>query len=290
MNRTMLAAVMIVFLLGATASGDDSPSADDVPNENDRIESLRRQADLGWPSSQWLLAHAYETGDGVPQDYAQAARWYRAAAEQGYALAQEALGDMYSRGQNDDEAVRWYRVAVAQFHADASVGDAYAQRRLGGLYHSGSGSYGIKQDYVASAKWYRLAAEQGDPQSQRRLGDMYKAGEGVPSDYHEADRWYRRAAAQYREPKPSRVTMTLNGSSGASGEQLLHLYMVAVLREDAQRCPVSVDRVYLVDSLAKLVDQPRDQLRIFRYAVERGALKQRPASVSGATRDRAQSE
>ncbi len=31
-------------------------------------------------------------GEGVPQDYAEAAKWYRLAAEQGYATAQTILG------------------------------------------------------------------------------------------------------------------------------------------------------------------------------------------------------
>jgi TPR repeat protein len=37
----------------------------------------------------------YDNGQGVPQDYATAVRWYRKAAEQGYAKAQFNLG---SRG------------------------------------------------------------------------------------------------------------------------------------------------------------------------------------------------
>ena len=40
----------------------------------------------------------YYHGDGVPQDHAKAALWYRRAAEQGYALAQSYLGGMYFRG------------------------------------------------------------------------------------------------------------------------------------------------------------------------------------------------
>ncbi len=35
----------------------------------------------------------------MPQDYAQAVKWYRLAADQGYAWAQNNLGNMYELGQ-----------------------------------------------------------------------------------------------------------------------------------------------------------------------------------------------
>ena len=51
-------------------------------------------------------------GEGVPQDYAEAARWYRKAAEQGLAEAQYDLGGMYDIGagvpHDDADAFRWY--------------------------------------------------------------------------------------------------------------------------------------------------------------------------------------
>src|ERR1700691_383853 len=74
-------------------------------------------------------------GDGVPQDYAGAAKWYRLAAEQGSANAQRNLGFMYRKGEgvphDDIEAARWYRLAeeqrrLAEVQRQAS---ARAQRR-----------------------------------------------------------------------------------------------------------------------------------------------------------------
>ena len=41
-------------------------------------------------------AHYY--GVGVPQDYAQAVHWFRKAAEQGHAEAQDSLGRCYEHG------------------------------------------------------------------------------------------------------------------------------------------------------------------------------------------------
>ena len=40
----------------------------------------------------------YDRGDGVPQDFAEAMKWYRRAADQGYANAQSNLAIMYNNG------------------------------------------------------------------------------------------------------------------------------------------------------------------------------------------------
>ena len=65
----------------------------------------------------------YREGRGVPQDAAEAFRWFRLAAEQGHASAQVLLGAMYATGrgvpQDEAEAVRWYRLSAEQGHATA---------------------------------------------------------------------------------------------------------------------------------------------------------------------------
>jgi TPR repeat protein len=63
----------------------------------------------------------YDEGHGVPQDDAEALKWYRRAAEQGYAQAQFNLGVMYARGEADDgrqdnvRAHMWFNLAAARF-------------------------------------------------------------------------------------------------------------------------------------------------------------------------------
>ena len=60
----------------------------------------------------------YANGEGVVEDDAEAARWYRLAADQGHAIAQSNLGVMYANGEgvveDDAEAARWYRLAADQ--------------------------------------------------------------------------------------------------------------------------------------------------------------------------------
>ena len=48
----------------------------------------------------------YANGEGVPEDDAEAVRWYRLAAEQGYAMAQSFLGAMYANGEGVPEGRR----------------------------------------------------------------------------------------------------------------------------------------------------------------------------------------
>ena len=57
------------------------------------------------------------------QDYSAAMKWYRMAADQGYANAQYGLGIMYDNGrgavQDYSAAMKWYRMAADQGHANA---------------------------------------------------------------------------------------------------------------------------------------------------------------------------
>ena len=59
----------------------------------------------------------YDNGQGFLQDYAEAVKWYRLAADQGNASAQRNLGIMYEYGrglpQNNIMAHMWYNLASA---------------------------------------------------------------------------------------------------------------------------------------------------------------------------------
>ena len=128
---------------------------------------------------------AYDRGD-----YAQALKIIRPLAEQGYAEAQNFIGNMYHNGrgvtQNYQEALKWYRLAAAQ-------GFAKAQNDIGLSYYNGRG---VTQNYQEALKWFRLAANQGDIEAQFNLGVVYQYGHGVTKDNQEALKWYRLAAAQ----------------------------------------------------------------------------------------------
>jgi hypothetical protein len=69
------------------------------------------------------LGVCYESGEGVDQDEAEAAKWFCKAAEQGHSGAQYNLGICYESGQGVDqdvtEAAKWFRKAIEQGDNDA---------------------------------------------------------------------------------------------------------------------------------------------------------------------------
>ena len=54
-------------------------------------ETIQERAEAGDVDAQNNLGEMYETGDGVPRDFAKAIEWYRKSAEQGNADAKEWL-------------------------------------------------------------------------------------------------------------------------------------------------------------------------------------------------------
>lgn len=136
---------------------------------------------------------SYYGCNGVSVNKAQAAKWYRSAAENGNASAQIQLGGMYDHGdgvpQNYLEALSWYRQAAEQ-------GDQWAQRCVALFYETGDG---VPQDYAEAAKWWRKAADQGIADPQFTLGLYYERGQGVPQDFVEAYKWFSLAATHQGE-------------------------------------------------------------------------------------------
>ena len=138
----------------------------------------------------------YAEGRGVSQDDAEAVTWYRKAAEQGHAEAQNNLGVMYNRGegvpQDYTEAVTWYRKAAEQGHA-------YAQNNLGRMYANGDG---VPQDNVEAHTWLNLAASRltGD-QREKASTDRDAVAERMTSaDLSEAQRRAREWHAAHQLP------------------------------------------------------------------------------------------
>jgi hypothetical protein len=145
---------------------------------------VSQSRDEGYAKAQYGLGNAYYYGKGVQQNYDEAVRWYRRAAERGDAPALEALAYMYENGKgvprDAAEAIRWSRKAADQ-------GDAEAQSFLGFSY---AYAQGVPQDYPEAFRWYRKAADQGDRRAQAALTVRYFRGDGVPRDYAQAIRWF----------------------------------------------------------------------------------------------------
>ncbi len=79
---------------------------------------LLTRADSGDVYALLMLGEMFAAGEGVPQDYVEAANWYRLAAQRGVAKAQLSLGLLYSQGQgvaqNIELAYQWVYLAAEQ--------------------------------------------------------------------------------------------------------------------------------------------------------------------------------
>ena len=145
-------------------------------------------AEQGDANSQYNLGLLYARGQGVAQDYKQAAAWYEKAANQGVPAAEYNLGVMYANGEgvpkSSEDAEKWFLKA-----AQKGVSDAASS--LGTIYSEGEGAF---KNYSEAEKWYRQAAEKGVASAAFNLGVMYDIGQGVPKDYKQAIEWYQKAA------------------------------------------------------------------------------------------------
>jgi hypothetical protein len=163
-----------------------------VTAEERYVADLRARIARGDIEAEVALGNLYESGQSVlPLDPAQAAEWYRRAADKGHAGAAMNLAMMYFDGQgvrrDVPQAVAWYERA-------ADRGDAIARFSLGTIYESGADR--IARDNAKAASWYRKAADDGLGSAQYRLALMYRDGRGVPRDRIQVLTWLRKAADQ----------------------------------------------------------------------------------------------
>jgi len=114
--KPLVAAVAVLVALAVGAP---------VQAQTPEIDALRVRAEAGDAIAQNDLGLIYDNGRGVPEDDAEAVRWYRLAADQGVVVAQYNLGVMYERGegvpQDNAEAVRWYRPGKRRPHRRGPV-------------------------------------------------------------------------------------------------------------------------------------------------------------------------
>jgi TPR repeat protein len=215
-----LASLVTVALLcaGTVAHGDEAlPSG---------TRELRSAAEKGDPAAQFCLGNRYYLGQHQdPTRDAEADKWFRLAAAQGNAQAEERLGQLYYTGRGEAQD---YAQAAAWFRKAAEHGNRAAQQRLAQMYREGKG---VALDREEAKRWTQLAAqsappvpchqrpatvegaaggaplpdypalrraaEGGDAQAQFHLGELYyDERRRDPARDAEAQKWLRLAAAQ----------------------------------------------------------------------------------------------
>ena len=189
--NSVLSVLLLCFLLASCGEEKTAKTEEAVEAE----KTIQERAEAGDADAQAQLGHLYEIGDGVPQDFAGAAKWYRKAAEQGNAEAQLYLGCSYAIGRgvpkDSTEHLKWIRKAAQQGFADAQV-------QLGLLYEIGQG---VPKDFAEAYMWMNLAATGGNKEHEelRELLEERMTGEQLIEGQKLTEEWLKREAKEPEE-------------------------------------------------------------------------------------------
>ena len=150
-----------------------------------KISQLKARAEQGFVEQEVQLANACFMGDGVLQDFAEAAHWYERAAEAGHPGAQNQIGYFYHAGigvpVDLERSVHWFQRASAS-------GSVIGTVNLGVAYLEG---IGIPKSGEMAVQLLSEAFYKGSGTAASFLGDMYYFGEGVPQDRAAGENWYQ---------------------------------------------------------------------------------------------------
>ncbi len=172
------------------------------------LRSFRLAAQSSDANAQFVLARELEPDpwemDPDPKIIDECVKWYRLSAEQGYADAQCALGNIHTKQTEDwakyrdeREAIKWYEMAAEQ-------GDGWAIGQVGDLYYSIAQETGSQDEFKKARFWSRAALEQFYSRHEterftdeyfwylpraRNLITMYRKGLGGDVDQDEGNRF-----------------------------------------------------------------------------------------------------
>jgi uncharacterized protein YdaT len=204
--------------------------------------------------AQVRMGKAYASGKGVPQDYKEAMKWYRLAADQGNASAQYALGDAYDEGrgvpQDSNEAVRWYRLAADQGYARAkSVLDTKAEELPPTSAESSSSEQGnanAQPNPTAKAEKLSPPAEQGSIVAKQRaiakdrmrqdseiysredlkkIESLYQVANKKGLSSEEAEKSLKELLSKYKKANRTGCALLYLGQMGDGDEQIKYLQL-----------------------------------------------------------------
>jgi TPR repeat protein len=115
---------------------------------------MRQAAEGGHGFAQYMVGMKYSRGEGTPQNYSEAFRWFLKSAEHGDPNGQFEAGSAYLFGrgvpQNHTQARRWLERSSSQWGSNGM-----ARILLGGMYLMGQGG---AADPITAHKWLNIAA------------------------------------------------------------------------------------------------------------------------------------
>lgn len=167
-----------------------APQADAAKESGKSFERMKAAAENGDARAQSALGYAYDVGEGVAQNLETAAHWYRQAAEQGYANAQFNLAEMTRDGagvpKSNEDALAWYTKAAMQGHSKA-------QYNVAMMHVNGEG---VAVDNVTAYAWLVLSAT-GDAEGADQARDI--VGKGIGDKIADGDALAKKLKGEIRK-------------------------------------------------------------------------------------------
>lgn len=155
----------MALILGATPAMADVKAGVDAWGRGDyqtALKEWRGPADKGDADAQFNLGQAYKLGRGVPQDLAEAEKWYKKAADQGHLQANDNYGLILFQDNRRTEALPYLQ-------ASAQRGEPRAQYVLGTGHFNGDF---VEKDWIRAYALMTRASAQQLPQATSNLAQM----------------------------------------------------------------------------------------------------------------------
>ena len=150
--------------------------------------TLRPLVETNDPNAQFLMGMLYDAGNGVPQDQAIAASWYRKATKQHHLIAQPFVGVLYYSGTG---VKRDYKKAAHWLQSPADNGNDQAQFYLGSMYAEGNG---VNKDDPKAIAWLTQAFTQKNTSATGMLATLLFSRKQTEQDLIDAYVWSHLAA------------------------------------------------------------------------------------------------
>jgi uncharacterized protein len=168
-QASIVVLIAAIIAPGEAFAADSANEAAAPVTENGPLAQLRRDAERGNETAEYVLGCCYNGDRGFERNPAEAAKWWAMAAAKGVADAQYCLGLSYYLGEgvakDTVKAAKWWTKAANQDHADA-------QYFLGLSYRTG---IGVPKNLFLAAYWLNKSASHGNSEAVellRKIGSV----------------------------------------------------------------------------------------------------------------------
>lgn len=149
---------------------------------------ILQAAETGLADAQYEIGRFYNNGIHVEQNDSLALEWFKLAAKQNHAIANNACGVYYMNSTATDEN---FGLAFEYFQKGAALNYVSSYFNLGLCYLEGKGT---ERDLTKATYYFRKAAELNYADGQYVLAQAYYSGEGVTQDQEKAYYWAKIAS------------------------------------------------------------------------------------------------